>query len=146
MVSAWEGTVTYEQWEQAVPPLIRTDTLWSVKAYRLGLFLSDLVWHDADKLLRNPKTRRMADQLFRCSGNISSTIAEGYSRDTGKARATFYEYACGSARESRDWYYKSRMAFTPKLVDHRLDLTTQIVKLTLRMISTERRSNRRASD
>ena len=131
--------MTYEEWEEGVREMIRADTLWSVKAYRLGLFLSDLVWSDADKLLRNPKSRETADQLVRATGKISACIAEGYSRNTGKARATFYEYACGSARESRDWYYKSRFVFTPKLLDHRLDLTTQIVRLTLKMIATERR-------
>ena len=103
--------MTYEQWEEGVPQAIRGDTLWSVKAYRLGLFLSDLVWRDSDKLLRNPKSREIADQLVRAAGKISACIGEGYSRNTGKARATFYEYACGSARESRDWYYKGRFVF-----------------------------------
>jgi hypothetical protein len=32
------------------------------------------------------------------------------------------------------------------LTGHRIDLCTQIIRLTLKMISTERRSNRRASD
>jgi hypothetical protein len=62
--------VTYDQWEEAVPDAIRGDTLWRVEAYRLGLFLSDLVWHDAGKLLRNPRSREVADQLFRAAGKI----------------------------------------------------------------------------
>ena len=131
--------MTYEEWEEGVPEEIRGDTLWSMKAYRLGLFLSDLVWRDADKLLRNPKSRETADQLVRAAGKISACIAEGYTRNTGKARSTFYEYACGSAREARDWYYKSRSVFDAKLIAHRLDLTTQIIRLTLKMIATERR-------
>ena len=138
--------MTFDEWEGAVPETIRRDTLWRVEAYRLGLFLSDLVWHDAGKLLRNPRSREIADQLVRAAGKISACIAEGYSRDTGKARSTFYEYACGSARESRDWYYKERHVFNAKLIEHRISLCTQIVRLTLKMISTERRSNRRASD
>lgn len=136
----------YEQWEEDVPLVIREDTLWRVEAYRLGLFFADLAWVDADKLLANRKARGIADQLFRASANISSNVAEGYSRDTGKARSTFYEYALGSARESRDWYFKGRRVFSERVVQHRLDLCKQIIRLLLTMIRTERRSNRRVSE
>ena len=137
--------MTYEEWELGVPEAIRGDTLWRVKAYRLGLFLSDLAWVDAAKMVKDRRAREIADQLVRAAGKISACIAEGYSRDTGKARSTFYEYAAGSARECRDWYYKSRAIFSAKTLDHRMDLTTQITRLALTMIATERRSNRRAS-
>ena len=137
--------MTYHEWESEVPQQMKDDTLWLVEAYRLGLFLCDLAWHDSGKLLKNPRTSGVADQLFRAAGKISSCVAEGYSRDTGKARSTFYEYALGSARECRDWYFKSRRALIAKVIAHRIDLTTQIIRLTLRMISNERRSNRRAS-
>ena len=137
--------MTFEEWEQSVPLPIRRDTLWRVEAYRLGLFLSDLVWADALKLLRHPLTREFADQLTRAAAKISASVAEGYSRDTGKARSTFYQYALGSTRECRDWYYKSRRALGDRVTEHRIDLTTQIAKLLLKMVATERRSNRRAS-
>jgi hypothetical protein len=74
---------------------------------------------------------------------ISSNIAEGYSRATGRARALFYDYALGSARETRDWYYKGRRAFGPKTTDHRLELSTSITRLLLTMVSNERRNDRR---
>ena len=138
--------MTYDQWEQSVPEQIRKDTVWLIEAYRLGLFLSDLGWHDVGRLLKNARTTSIADQLFRAAGRISSNICEGYSRDTGRARATYYEYACGSARECRDWYYKSRNALSEKVVAHRIDLSTQIIRLTLKMIATERRRKRRPSD
>ncbi len=138
--------MTFEDWESAVPDRIRRDTLWRVEAYRLALFLSDLVWDDATKLLANRRTVGIADQLFRAAGHISACIAEGYSRDSGKARAVYYEYALGSVREARDWYYKSRRVFSTRVVEHRIDLTTQIARLTLKMVSTERRLNRRVSD
>ncbi len=49
-----------------------------------------------------------ADSLWKMTvGSIRANIAEGYSRGTGKDRARFYEYALGSARESRDWYFIS---------------------------------------
>ena len=137
--------MTFEEWEADVPSEIRRDTLWLVEAYRLGLFLSDLAWDDTGILLRNPRTKGVADQLYRAAGNISSNVAEGYSRDTGRARSTYYEYALGSARETRDWYYKARRAFPSDVIDHRISTATQIIRLTLKMVSTERRTNRRAS-
>ena len=94
--------MTYEQWELSVPASIRDDSLWKMQAYRLGLFLSDLAWHDVTKLLKDRRTGGIADQLFRAVGKISSNFGEGYSRGTGRERAHFYKYALGSAREARD--------------------------------------------
>jgi four helix bundle protein len=137
--------VTYEEWEGDVPKVMRQDPLWRVEAYRLGLFLADLSWHDVTQLLKDRRTSGIADQLFRAAGNISSNIAEGYSRSTSMDRARFYEYASGSARESRDWYYKGRRVLKPAVVEHRLELSTQIVRLTITMITSERRANRRVT-
>ena len=135
--------MTYSEWEAEVPEIIRHDSLWKLEAYRLGLFLSDLTWHDAGRLAQERRTLGIADQLFRATGNISSNIAEGYSRGTGRDRARFYEYALGSTRESRDWYFKSRHVLEPNVVEHRLELTTQIIRLTLTMVANERRKNQR---
>ncbi len=44
--------VTFEEWESEVPNAIKEDSLWKVEAYRLGLFLSDLTWHDCGRLLK----------------------------------------------------------------------------------------------
>jgi four helix bundle protein len=137
--------VTYEQWEAGVPEVIRDDSLWKMEAYRLGLFLSDLAWHDTSKLARDRRTVGIADQLYRAVGKISSNFGEGYSRGTGKERAHFFEYALGSAREARDWYYKSRNILADRVVQHRLELCAKIVRLALRMIARERTSNRRVS-
>ena len=137
--------MTYEEWEANVPACIREDTVWRVEAYRLGLFLSDLSWEDVTKLIQDRRTIGVADQLFRAAGNISSNICEGYSRGTGKDRARIYEYALGSARESRDWYFKARRVLRPAVVEHRLELCTRIIRLTIAMVSNERRSNRRIS-
>jgi four helix bundle protein len=133
----------FEEWEAAVPECIRNDPLWKVQAYRLGLFLSDLAWSDATKLASDRRTAAVADQLYRAVGNISSNIGEGYSRGTGKDRARFYEYALGSTRESRDWYYKGRHLLGQSVADHRLDLCTQVVRLLITMVATDRRSNAR---
>jgi len=135
--------MTREQWEETVPTSIREDPLWKMEAYRIGLFLSDLVWADAGKLLREPRTFSIADQICRACGKISACVAEGYSRGTGKDRARFYEYALGSTREARDWYYKSRFVLKEKVTQHRIDLATQLIRLLVRMVANERRRNRR---
>ena len=137
--------MTYDDWAALVPDCIRGDTLWRVKAYRLGLFLSDLAWRDATRLLKDRRTRAKADQLFRAVANISSNIGEGYSRGTGRDRARFYEYALGSAREARDWYFKGRHVLPAKVTVHRMELLTQIAKLTVTMVAQERRTNRKLS-
>ena len=80
------------------------------------------------------RTRGLADQLYLALGGIGSQIGECYSRGTGRDRAMFYEYALGSARESRDWYYKARHVLGESVVAHRLNLLTQIARLLLVMI------------
>ena len=135
--------MTQEEWEAKVPVEIRSDSLWRVEAYRLGLFLGDLTWTDCGRLLKDRRTLGIADQLYRAAGKISSCVAEGYSRNSGRERAHYYEYAEGSAREARDWYYKSRHVLGPRVADHRIKLTTSISKLTARMTAAERRRNRR---
>lgn len=135
--------MTYAEWEQGVPAAIREDSLWRVEAYRLGLFLADLAWQDVSKLVQDRRTIGIADQLFRAAGSVSSNVGEGYSRGTGKDRARFYEYALGSAREARDWYYKGRHVLDEAVIEHRIELCTQLVRLTVTMASNERASNRK---
>jgi four helix bundle protein len=124
-----EGVVTYDEWEQQVPREIKADSVWRIKAFRLGLFLSDLARLDAKPLWRRRETTEIADQLTRAAWRISSCVEEGYSRDTRKARSLFYEYALGSAREARGWYYKGREALPPKVVEHRLSVCAELIKL-----------------
>lgn len=131
--------MTFEQWEADVPVEIRSDPVWRVEAYRIGLFLSDLAWADTARLAKQRLYRDLADQLARAMSNISSNVCEGYSRSSIADRARFYEYALGSARESRDWYYKCRRAFRGDVVHHRLGLLNQIISLLVAMITNERR-------
>jgi four helix bundle protein len=88
--------------------------------------------------MRDKRTLDLSDQLYRALGSISANLAEGYSRGTGKDRARFYEYALGSARESRDWYYKDRHVLGEIVTRHRLSLLTQIIRLLLTMIPQQR--------
>ena len=130
--------MNYEEWVKFVPEEITEDSLWKMEAYRLGLFVADVGWHDVTKLIRDKRTLGLADQLYRSLGSISANLAEGYSRGTGKDRARFYEYALGSARECRDWYYKSRHVLSETVIRHRLRLLTQIIRLLITMVPQQR--------
>jgi four helix bundle protein len=119
----------YDEWQAGVPDEIKGDSLWKLEVYRLGLFVGDIAWQDALALNKNPLTRDLADQLYRAVGSISANIAEGYSRSTGNDRARFLEYSLGSAREARDWYYKSRHTLKEEVVNRRINFLTQIIKM-----------------
>src|SRR5688572_26020755 len=117
--------MNFQEWEATVPNPIRGDPLWKMEAYPIALFLSDLAWVDGGKLMRNRRTADVGDQLCRAVRKISACVAEGYSRGTSKSRATYYEYALGSTRETRDWYYKGRHVLKEKVSGHRMALCTQ---------------------
>jgi len=128
----------YAEWEESVPSVIKEDSLWTVEAYRLSLFLADISWHDATKLSKDRRTRSLSDQLYRSVGSMSANIEEGYSKQSSKDRARFYEYALGSARESRGWFYKARHVLGEAVGDHRMELTTQIIRLLIKMVPDQR--------
>ena len=119
----------YDEWQVGVPDDIKGDSLWKLEVYRIALFSSDIAWQDALALSKNSLTRDIADQLYRAVCSISANIAEGYSRSTGKDRARFLEYSLGSAREARDWYYKSRHTLKEEVVKHRINVLIQIIKM-----------------
>ena len=129
---------SYETWLASVPAEITGDSLWKMKAYRLGLFAADLGWHDVTKLMRDKRTQDLANQLYRALGSIGANLAEGYSRGTGRDRARFYEYALGSARESRTWYFNGRHVLGEAITTHRLKLLTEIIRLILAMVPQQR--------
>jgi four helix bundle protein len=128
----------YEQWEITVPALIKNDSLWKMKAYRLSLFAAELGWYDAKKIFSEAHLFSISDQLLRSIGSISANLAEGYSRSTGKDRARFYEYALGSARESRDWYFKTIHVLGESIVNQRIILIAEITRLLLTMVPQQR--------
>jgi len=109
--------MTLGEWVADVPASISGDPLWKVEAYRLALFASDVCWFDLRKLMRDLRT---------------------HSRGSARDRARFYEYALGSARESRDWYFKARHVLGNDVCEHRLELLTQIIRLLLTMVPQQR--------
>jgi four helix bundle protein len=138
--------MNYDEWEAEVPEEIKGDSVWKMRAYRLGLFVCDLGWHDVGKLARDRRTQGLADQLYRALGSISANLAEGYSRGTGPDRARSYENALGSARESRDWYHKARYVLDDQVIHHRTQLLTAIILILLTMIPEQRQRAMRDPD
>jgi four helix bundle protein len=102
------------------------------------VFAADLAWPDVTKLIQDKRTIGLADQLYRAVGSVSANIAEGYGRQSGKDQARYYEYALGSTREARNWYYQGRHILTDLVAKHRLQLLTQIIRLLLTIIPSER--------
>lgn len=111
-----------------------------MKVYRLAVFMGDLAWQDVSKLALDKRMIGLADQLYRAVGSIGANIAEGYSRQSGKDQARFYEYALGSTREARGWYYQARHVLADTVAAHRIELLTRITRLLLTIIPAERGS------
>jgi four helix bundle protein len=91
-----------------------------------------------DKAHDRNRTIGLASQLFRALGSIHANFLEGYSRGSGRDRARFYEYALGSARESRGWYFDARHILGEEVSSHRMQLLTEIIRLALTMIPDQR--------
>jgi four helix bundle protein len=134
--------VTYKEWLSCVPAAIKGDALWKVTAYRNALFLQDISWSDVTKLVSDRRTRGLAGQLYEAIGSIAANTSEGYSRSTGRDRARFYEYALGSAREARTWYYGGRHVIGDRVANHRIDLLTDIIRPLTTMVPDQRAQKR----
>lgn len=129
----------YADWIKSVPTEIQNDSVWNLKAYRTALYLSDLCWDDTCYIL-DQKLFSLADQLYRSTASVSANITERYSRYSLKEKARFYEIALGSARESKDWYFKSRHILGEEKSHIRVEILSLIIKLLLTMINEKRNS------
>ena len=130
--------MNYDDWIKSVPPSITADSLWQMKVYRLALFAAEIGWHDVTRLIQDKRTMELSDQLYSAIGSVGANISEGYSRGSNKDRARFYEYALGSARESRGWYYDGRHVLGETVANHRMELASQIVRILLTILPSER--------
>ncbi len=128
----------FQEWQALVPGEITRDALWRMEVYRLALFAGELAWQDVGELVEDRRTISLSDQLYRAVCSIGANIAEGYSRGSGRDQARFYEYALGSAREARGWYYHGRHVLHEDVVRHRIDLLTRIIRSLLAIIPTQR--------
>ena len=130
--------MNYPEWLKTIPKEFTEDALWKMEVYRLALFAGDIAWLDVTKLMQDRRTLSLADQLYRAVGSVSGNYSEGYSRSSNKDQVRFYEYSLGSARESRNWYWKGRHVLGDKVALHRIQLLTQIIRHLLRIIPAER--------
>jgi four helix bundle protein len=128
----------HASWLASVPAEITGDPLWKMAVYRLATFAGDLAWRDLCKLATNRRMIGLSDQLYRAVGSIAANLAEGYSRQSGKDQSRFYEYALGSAREARHWYYQGRHVLSSPVSTHRMRLLTQIVRHLLAIVPAQR--------
>lgn len=131
---------SYEEWLAQVPEIISRSPLWEFKVYRQALFLADLAWFDAEKLLAAPQGRATAWQLVDAAASVPANIEEGFGRGFGKDNARFQRIALGSARETQGWYYRGRHVFTTEVLDHRLRLIDEIIAALVH--SSERQRGR----
>ena len=129
----------YAEWLVDVPSEITNDPIWKLEVYRFALFAGDIGLQDTLFLMKKPLMLSVADQLHRSLDSISVNLTEGYSRSKGPDRARFIEASLGSARESRDWYYKSRHVLPVAVLKHRMGLTTRIVSMLAPMIPHQRK-------
>ncbi|MCE9645492.1 MAG: four helix bundle protein [Chloroflexi bacterium] len=132
--------MNYVEWQKSIPTEITNDPIWKLEVYRFALFAGDIGWHDVLALSKNKLMYSITDQLHRSLGSISANLTEGYSRSKGLDRARFIEISLGSARESRDWYYKSKQVLSPEVIKHRMELITHIIALLVPMISHQRKN------
>ncbi len=129
----------YEEWLAQVPESIKQDPLWNFRVYPKALLLSDLVWEDTDRMIKDPRGRVIAKQLIRSVGSICANIEEGHERGFGKENAYFQRVALGSARESRGWYYRGRRFLSPEVFEHRVQLLDEIVAALVLSSDQQRR-------
>jgi len=126
--------MTYDDWLKTVPTEITGDSLWGMTVYRHTLFLGELTWIDLRKLNADKRTYHLSNQLYRAIGSIGANIAEGYSYSSKKEQARYYQYALGSAREARHWYFQSKHLLGEEVTPHRLQFVTQIIRQLLKII------------
>ena len=128
----------YDEWARGVPTDLTSDPIWRTPAYRLSLYVMALAQSDVPLILAHRATRPHLDQLLRAVGAISADLDEGYSRSSGPERAHYFEYALGSSRESRGWYYKCAIAFPPDKLATRLRRLSNIIRILTAIIPRER--------
>ncbi|HUQ19936.1 MAG TPA: four helix bundle protein [Gemmatimonadaceae bacterium] len=114
------------------------DPLSRMRAYQLATELIPDCFDDATRVHKHPVTKNNAPQLYSAVCSIESNIAEAYSRSSGKERATRFEYALGSVRESMSLYNSSRPVLGEQIVKDRRDRLEEIRRMLLAIIPRER--------
>jgi len=128
--------ISFDEWVKGASKARIGDPLWTVQAYRLGVYAIEC--HAFDRRTNERFSRAGAiDQITRAIGSISTNISEGYSRSTPADRVRFYSYALGSTREAIDWYDTLRFELGDT-TDTRQSILIQIRRLLLTTIRKSR--------
>ena len=109
-----------------------------MRVYQLGYKLRSASLEDAEVILLNPITEKIAGQLYDSVGSIPANIVEGYSRSSGRDRARIFEYALGSARESTEWYSSIAHVLETGVFEDRIEVLNEITRMLLAIIPRER--------
>ena len=91
---------------------------------------------DSDLLGQDYRGREITRQLVRSNGSIPANIEEGYGRGTRKEFVYFLTVACGSARETRGWYKRSKRFLEAGLIETRMGQADEIIALLVATIKT----------
>jgi len=115
------------------------DPLERMAVHRYARKLRKDSWADVEALLDNALTEKVAGQLYESIGSIAANLAEGYSKSSGPDRARSFEYALGSARESREWYESAIPVIGAETVAERHEILGHIQRLLVAIIPIERK-------
>lgn len=130
--------MNYQSSLATIPKEFTDDALWKMEVYRLALFVGDIAWPDVTRLMQDRRMLSLSDQLYRAVGSVSANYSEGYSRSSRKDQVRFYEYALGSARETRGWYWKGRHVLGEAVALYRIQILTHIARHLLNIIPAGR--------
>jgi four helix bundle protein len=110
------------------------DPLSKYPFYVKASSLFEKVLKDTEALGRDYRGREIVRQLVRSSGSIPANVEEGYGRGTRNEFVYFLTVACGSARETRGWYERSRQFLPATVIEERQAEVDEIISLLVSTI------------
>ena len=134
---------SFDEWQAQVHASLRNDPLWKFEVYPKTLFVYDLAWDDCSYLFKDLRGKAIAQQLIRSVGAISANIEEGFGRGYGNDYAYKLRISLGEAREARGWYWKSHKLLPQGVLDHRMQLLSDIIAMLAPNIERQRKYKRK---
>ncbi len=102
--------LSYAAWESSIPAEVRADPLWGLRVYRAALYAGDLGRREHAGLRENPGSQTLPRNWCARPDRSARTSPKDTAAMAARIACDSTAYALGSARESRDWYYKARDA------------------------------------
>jgi four helix bundle protein len=133
--------LSFDEWEKTLPEKLVSDPLWQTICYRLAMYPYDLAWRDCVALRQDFRGNQIVSQLIRGTGSICANIEEAYGRGLGTAdNVRIMRIALGEARETQGWYFRSRHILPRELIELRIDIVDQVIRLLVNSISRGRKA------